>query len=50
MFVLWIVGGLTRDAINMGQKLMKTRVSADVLRQELTRTVLGYLGVTIKAG
>ena len=48
MFVLGIVGGLTRDAITTGQKLMKTGVSAEVLQRELSRTVLGYLGITVK--
>ena len=48
LFVLGIVGGLTRDAITTGQKLMETSVSAEVLQSELTRIVLGYLGVATK--
>jgi AcrR family transcriptional regulator len=48
MFVLGIVGGLTRDAITTGQKLMETTASAEMLQNELTRTVLGYLGVKVR--
>ncbi|MCH8058172.1 MAG: hypothetical protein IIB78_09925 [Proteobacteria bacterium] len=48
MWVLWIVGGLTRETVTTGQKLMETTVSAQVLQRELTRTVLGYLGVSVK--
>jgi hypothetical protein len=48
MFVLGIVGGLTRDAITTGQKIMGTTASAEVLQRELTRMVLGYLGVVVK--
>ena len=48
LFVLGIVGGLTRDAITTGQKLMETSVSVEVLQSELTRIVLGYLGVATR--
>ena len=47
MFVLGIVGGLAREAITTGQKLMQSTASAEVLQGELTRMVLGYLGVTV---
>ena len=48
MWVLGIVGGLTRETVTTGQKLMETTASAQVLQRELTRTVLGYLGVSVK--
>ena len=47
MFTLGIVGGLSRDTITSGQKLLEIEASAELLERELTRTVLGYLGVTV---
>jgi len=46
MFVMGIVGSLTRDALTMGQKLMQTSASSQVLEKELTRMVFGYLAVS----
>ena len=47
MFALGIVGGLTREAITTGQKLFSTNASPNLLQKEITRTLVGYLGVKV---
>ena len=46
LFVLSMVGGLTRDAITMGQRLMETGFCSAFMQAELNRAVLGYLGIS----
>ena len=45
LFVLALVGGLTRDALLTGQKISNREMYAEAFLGELKRAVAGYLGI-----
>lgn len=45
LFVLALVGGLTRDALLTGQRISNRELYADAFECELKRAVSGYLGI-----
>ncbi|NNE06601.1 MAG: TetR/AcrR family transcriptional regulator [Xanthomonadales bacterium] len=46
LFLLALIGGLTRDALLTGKKLTRQKMYAEAFISELERAVFGYLGVS----